>query len=322
MARKASRNTTPPIDPPEPEPVVTEDVSDATPETRPKRVSPFGIGLVAVAVAAALGAGLWVQTAKQDWATDDASVADARDRIVRLENTARQSAPATDSLRSVEDRITSLEREIDAMRRTFAGLSEATETARRAVAETAALEGRLARLEHANQAASPGLALAVTRLRAETATSRPFPTSFEIVQALASDPTLASAVAALEPRAATGVPTVDDLAVRFSGVARDLARTRPADSDRWWDQSRAWLETVVSVRRKDIDDPGLDGAIARTEAALQRRDLRGAVDALTGLDGRAAAIATAWVEAARARIAVDAAVDAIERQALLSLKSN
>ena len=166
------------------------------------------------------------------------------------------------------------------------------------------------------------MALAVARLRAETATSRPFPTSFEIVQALASDSTLAPAVAALESRAATGVPTIDDLAVRFSGVARDLARARPADSDSWWDQSLAWLETVVSVRRTDIDDPGLDGAIARAEAALQRRDLRGAVDSLTGLDGRAAAIAMSWVEAARARIAVDAAVDAIERRALLSLKSN
>ena len=288
------------------------------------QTSPLVIGIAAVAVVVAVGAGLWIAASEQEWATDATASAEIRARVDRLETVVREPRPAAEGLRPIEDRLNLIEREVEALRRALAALGDQAETTRRAAAEAAALSNRVGRLEQAAQTTgSPGLALAVARLRSETATSRPFQTSFEVAKALAADPALAPAMTALETRAATGVATVDELAAQFPAMARDLARARPiAEGGEWWERPLAWLEAIVSVRRTSTDDPGLDGTIARAEVALRHRDLRVAVAALSGLDGRPAAVAATWLEAARARIAVDAAVDTLERRALLALKPN
>ena len=72
--------------------------------------------------------------------------------------------------------------------------------------------------------------------------------------------------------------------------------------------------------RKAADDD-VQGLVARAELRLKSGDLAGAVKALTGLRDAPADAAKSWLDAARARLAIERAVDALMRVALVRAKS-
>ena len=85
-------------------------------------------------------------------------------------------------------------------------------------------------------------------------------------------------------------------------------------SEDWGDQILARLRSLVTVRRvggNAGDDP-VQKAVAAAEAALQKADLDGAVQALDGLQGAPAQAAKPWLDQAQARLAAEGALAKVD----------
>ncbi|HLZ66986.1 MAG TPA: mitofilin family membrane protein, partial [Aliidongia sp.] len=112
------------------------------------------------------------------------------------------------------------------------------------------------------------------------------------------------------------------LAEELDGLPAAINQPLPPAADaNLWQRIEARAQKLVSVRR--IDDgggagklpPGPDHSLAVASAALRSGDLAGAVQAVQGLDGHAAAVAGPWLAAANDRLAVE---DATNRLATLA----
>lgn len=172
-----------------------------------------------------------------------------------------------------------------------------------------------------DEAASLHLAvLAANQLAVAVNRSGPFVAELQALQAVAPErarPTLE----ALSPYAATGVLTVETLKARFPAVARTVAGTKAAlAGETWTERTLNRLTQLVSIRKtgpEAIAAGGVDGRLAEAEQVLAKGDLAAAVKALEGLDTKAAAEAAApWIEAAKARLAVDQALVALQASIL------
>jgi uroporphyrinogen-III synthase len=211
--------------------------------------------------------------------------------------------------------------------------------------DVAALKAQLAAIDQAltargQDAGGVAFALAVGNLGGALTTARPFAAELTALTELAGkDPALAAQVKAvtapLAARAAVGVPTLVELQSRFPAAARaivDAAKPAPAavensESQSWYERPLGWLSSAgqwlssqVSVRPVGEvagDDPG--ARVARAEVRLSENNLAAAVKELEGLSGSAAAAAGAWLGDARARLAVDQVVSALQAAAVTRL---
>lgn len=180
---------------------------------------------------------------------------------------------------------------------------------------------RMAKLEArdtmpAAQRTDQALLLALGELRQQVDSAVPYADALETVEGLGRDrPEIRSTLAPLEPLAKQGLPSLEALARRFEqqvvpAVLHASAATPASDS--WSDRILAKLRSLVVIRRVGANavassDP-VDAAIARAEAALDRHDLAGAVDAVAQLPERDAAPAQSWLAAARQRLAAEQAL--------------
>lgn len=100
---------------------------------------------------------------------------------------------------------------------------------------------------------------------------------------------------------------------RFEGIAGAItaAGTAPAAADDWSEQILGKLRGLVTVRR--VGPGAVEGspeaAVATAEGALAGDDLAGAVAALETLHGPSMLVARDWLDAARRRLAAQAALD-------------
>ncbi|MGH6969909.1 MAG: hypothetical protein ACREEN_12480, partial [Stellaceae bacterium] len=111
-----------------------------------------------------------------------------------------------------------------------------------------ALQGRLAR---SGDNPERMLFLALSQLSAAVATSRPFPSELKAAETLASHE-LGVKLLALEPQAATGIPSTAALAARFNAAtapAMLLATPTAAANEGWTKRFWAKLASLVVVRR-------------------------------------------------------------------------
>ena len=193
---------------------------------------------------------------------------------------------------------------------------------------------RLDRLEASVQALrrqagerAPGrgaaFALALGQLRQAAARGAAFGAELEAARALAPDG-LEAGFAVLAAHA-DGVASRDALA-RTLPAAMDAARKaeRLAAADGWVERTLARLEGLVSLRSLDGGQAGGDATAiaARTRARLEAGDLEGAVAELEALAPPAAAAAADWLAAARAHLAVHAALDGLARGAVAALDAS
>jgi hypothetical protein len=181
-----------------------------------------------------------------------------------------------------------------------------------------ALEQRLAEAEK-RAGGEEVLMLAVGQLRAALARGAPFRQELSALEDLsAEDEDLAETIAPLWPYAAIGVETEADLRARFESLAPEVLSADQAASGGWTDRVLAKLNEVVTIRRVggDVAGDGAGALLARAEARLAAGDLAGAVEILGGLKGPAAEAAAPWLADARARLAADKAVAALESRAL------
>jgi uroporphyrinogen-III synthase len=237
---------------------------------------------------------------------------EAESRIAALaaEPGTKAAVEALDTLRTQSSaRMTVLERENDALRKLIAMHDE----------RLAALEKRPAAVAGAGRANA--LVIAVGQLREAARGAAPFADALEGVKAIAEDDAaLQAEIAALAPLAATGVPDLTALRLRFDRISAGIASEAfVPKGEGWIDRTLQQLSRLVTVKRSGIDAASRDdenGRVVRAELRLAAGDLAGAVAALDGLSGRAAELAAPWLTEARSRLAVDRAVGRLFAEAL------
>ena len=225
-----------------------------------------------------------------------------------------------------------LQRRIETLETSLAG-RESTEAMQLAAlaAENRRLAAELARLQENVSALTAtlkereavrraeSLILAVGQLRDAVDRGGPFAAELKAVQAVAGDdPALAGEIAKLAPGAERGIATHAVLRSRFDAVALEaVRRSALGEGGSWWERGLARLATLIAVRpvgESDGDSPA--ARIARAEARLGANDLSGALAALDGIGGAAAAVIGPWRADANARVAADQALAALTRSAL------
>jgi hypothetical protein len=240
-------------------------------------------------------------------------------RVAALETEVKTMAEAVGVLGRRSDEALAVARE--ARVRADAGAAELSELAQKPPAavdrnEFEALGNRVAAVEQneksiARDDRAMRLALAATALNAAVERGDAFAAELATVKVLGADPKL---VAALEPFARAGVPTVATLARQFSALTPALLQaSEPPPREGVLARLQLNAEKLVRIRRVD-EAPGSDGAaiVARSEAKASRGDLAGAVAELGELPPNARAPAEAWIKDAQARTA---AIDASRRLA-------
>jgi hypothetical protein len=122
----------------------------------------------------------------------------------------------------------------------------------------------------------------------------------------------------LAPIARSGAPTLVRLRARFSEASSAAIRSRDVGpSEGVLGQTLSRLASLVTIRK--IDDAGagtVDGALAAADTALGVGDLAAAVMALEALDGAPGDAIAEWMEMARARLAVDGAIQDLRSAAV------
>jgi len=270
-------------------------------------------------------------------------------RLAKLEAAAAaQPAPASDA--ALSSRLAALEAELKTVveiagalgRRSEETLAAAREARARADAGAAALAelaqkipdasaavrselealgNRVTAVERGEKAAERGdravrLALAANALNGAVERGEPFATELATVKALGGDPKL---VAALEPFAASGVPTAAALAREFAGLAPSL-QASAAPREGVLGKLAMNAEKLIRIRRID-ETPGSDPSaiLARSEAKISRGDIAGGLAELAQLSPQARAPAETWIKRAQAAVAARDASRRLSADALAGL---
>lgn len=174
----------------------------------------------------------------------------------------------------------------------------------------------VAQPEHVATAAS--LALAAGQVRAPAVDGRPFDAPLASMRALLAreggvPPGVTRTLQTLEDHAAQGVDTLDALRRRLATEAGNILRAGIVDADGWMDQTLRRLASIVTVRRiGEQAGESTEARLARAETRLAAGDLAAAVAEISALSGASAEAAIGWLDAARARLAVAAALADLE----------
>jgi len=185
------------------------------------------------------------------------------------------------------------------------------------------IESRLAELDTARErAAAAGrdsaLIAAMSQLREAARAGRPYDSALKAAVALArGDDAMRDGLAALQPGAATGLPTLAALSGRFERLAGQAAHHAALAPDAGWiDRALHRLSGLVRVRRTGAaQGESPERRIANAEERLAAGDLAGAIDAASALERRTEAL-DRWLVDARARLAADAALEALQARAV------
>ncbi len=208
----------------------------------------------------------------------------------------------------VLQRIEDLETAVQSANRDQVDLNQQIEALLASRSETMAVNSR-----------SQALALAAGQLRVAISGGRPFVDPLSVLAAAGDgDETVTAIVAALEPHAARGVATLDELRRVLAADAGAIASAGAAlEGEDWTSQAINSIQSLVTVRRLDGGDvTTVDGRLARAEELLAAGDLIGAYDTLDGLEGRARDAAAPWLERAAARLEADAALADLQAHAI------
>ena len=261
-------------------------------------------------------------TANQIFANQLASV---ESKVQALRDAQSASAQIFVRLDALEKQVKEVSPDTGQFADTVKRLDAATQQLQSAVngnaARIAALQDRLA---HASDNPERMLFLALSQLSAAVATSRPFPNELKAAETLAPHD-LGVKLLALEPQAATGIPSTAALAARFNAATAPamLLATPAAPANEGWTK-RFWakLASLVVVRRVGDSTTPPDPTIAAVDAArseLAQGDLAGAVGAIEAAPAPARGAAESWLSVAHQRLDAEAVVAAALRQVVPAL---
>jgi len=231
-------------------------------------------------------------------------------RLGRLETAqARPRAPVTDPV--VLGRITSAENALKSQADNLAAGSRREEALEAALRETNAkldrLQAALGELQARTREAAAGsdrasrLAVAAAALRATVERGEPFAAELAVVKPFAPD---ADAIAALEPFAASGVPSASVFGQELAALVRPILRASggaPREGS-FLDKLQANAEKLVRIRPVDeAKGDNRSAALLRIEQRAAQGNLAGALAELGRLPPEARTPFNAWIAKAEAR---------------------
>ncbi|WP_029009479.1 mitofilin family membrane protein [Azospirillum halopraeferens] len=230
-----------------------------------------------------------------------------------------------DSVGTLEGRLSAVDanaRAAEQLDQRLAGLRQEVEQLAGLRQEVEQLAGRV-QAGNDREAAMQALVLAAGQLRSALAAGQPFRQELDAVRSLGiRDDAVAGALDAVAPYADRGIPTRPQLAERFEPLGSSIVRAdiRGEGGD-WLDQVRGTVSTLVTVRRQGggVVGDSAEAVVARAEAAVREGSLTDAVRELETLRGPAAEVAADWVQAARARLAADTAMNTLSGRAIALL---
>jgi hypothetical protein len=269
---------------------------------------------------------------------DTALLEAVQDRLAQLEESVAETAagaPSNEAGARLAARLTALAGEIEALKRAappdLSGLESGLAELRREIGalssevenlpqadRIASIEARLGKMsEQAEKAAALGPAVAADALAAAADAGRPFTSELAALQALGVE----AEVAALQPYAATGLPTLAAIRARFETEVAGLDLSAPvADEagalDRLLESARGLVE-VRPAHPTEGADPA--AVVTRIRAALAADDLRTALAEWNTLPEAIRARTADWAKIAETRLAVDDLISRLRREALARL---
>ncbi len=230
----------------------------------------------------------------------------------------------TADLGAVEARITALTDEVARLATLsaeenpqVAGLNGAVALARAEAAQLReklqTLEGVVTELQAGSLEVSPRgrMLLALSRLKDQAARGLSIATDLDVLRAdmatlPALDQQLIGADVAVLTNHAEGVRPFEALVRDFGGAASAAKRAQEkADG--------SMLASLFTVRRTDDGAAGIDAVLLDAERRLLARDVAGSLDALKVLTGDALEATSLWREAATSYVAVNGALDRLQR---------
>ncbi len=160
------------------------------------------------------------------------------------------------------------------------------------------------------------LVLAVVELEQAARRSAPFSDALRSVVALApKDQAISAALGVLANYAQVGAPSLAKLRREFPTIADRVVNADQEKPGSWWQKVFDQLSGLITVRRVgDVTGSTPGDIVARAEVMLQDNDLMGSVKALDDLKGGSATAAHAWLDQAKARLAVDRATAALRAE--------
>lgn len=198
--------------------------------------------------------------------------------------TARQIAPLT-------DRIASVERELQAVNK--------------------------AQNERQADARAAALTLALTNLKRAVADGRPFSNELAAVENLS---TSKLSVSQLEPYKDQGVASLADLQQEFSGVAKEaIERYYRTNSGTLVGQVISRAKAAIQVKPGDNSGNTIEATLGRVERELKAGNLKGALIEVAAVPSPAAEAMQGWIERAQARAATDDALRKTDQELLAVL---
>jgi hypothetical protein len=195
--------------------------------------------------------------------------------------------------------LSPIEQQVGALKRATADLSDKVAAVDKAEREHSATDPKIT-----------AMALVLLQIRDAIETGRPFDAEYQALVVLARDhPEIAAAATPLDGPAASGVASRAALTERLRQLAPQIATAKPPPKATWKSQIVARLRSLVTVRRiEGADQTPAEGAVGTAQRALASGDLAGAIAALDGLTGPSQAAAQPWLQMAKARFTVEAAL--------------
>jgi len=220
------------------------------------------------------------------------AVADFETRLGKLESAGPAGKPGATA--GLEPRIAAIRAALDGLANRVAALEAGGPSA------AGASSGTLA------------LAVATSALQTAFADGRPFRRELDAVGKLMD---LRDRRAALEPLAATGLPSTQALQRKFHALRASLRSALAPKSDGLVDRLLDGAKSVVKVRRVDGGaEAGEPELVARIAERVDKGDFAGALEAWGQLPEAAKKVSSDWAAAVSARVAADALIgDALER---------
>jgi len=184
-------------------------------------------------------------------------------------------------------------------------------------APDSALSDRIARLEAASAHQSDAAAQALAAAALSSAAEGPAPFDKDVAtyaRLVPGDPDLAE----LAPLAARGAPSRAGLAAAFPDLASAAAAASrtPGKDAGYLAHLWAVLGKVIVVRNVDPGAGGVDGVLARAQAAASAGDLEGALRDIDALPQSARVALAEWRVAAERRVEIDRLVGDLRARAL------
>jgi hypothetical protein len=262
-----------------------------------------------------------VATLKAQLVQNAATLQQLTQRIAALE---ARPTPQPSDLGPIEQRIAALERrptsqppDLGPIEQQLGALDKITADLKQSVA---ALE-KTAQAQPATDPRNTALALVLLQIREAVDLGRPFGAEYQALVTLAGDRReLAAAAAPLAGPAESGVASRVVLVGRLRQLAPQIATADAPSSRGWTAQMVARLRGLVTIRRVGGSGQSpAEAAVSDAQHDLAVGDLARAVAALDHLDGAHGAAAEPWLNMAKDRLAVEAALRQVQTALAASL---